>query len=140
MCLTNCVRRHPDNSTTCYKVLIQNGAWYQKKKFTAPFRTYFNYVIGETYNAKPENSYNEFYRCIDIGYFHSFTTLGDAIDFAETFKKCGMEKHSKLVIVECEIPKDTVSYAGNFSFYAMKENKLSYASKAITIKRIINFK
>ena len=139
MCLANCIRRHRDNPTTCYKVLIQNGKWYQKKKFTAPFRTEFNYVIGETYNEKP-GYYNEFYDRLDFGYFHSFVFLDDAINFAKTFPKCNLEKHSKLVIVECEIPKDTVLYVGNFSYYGMDGNKLSYASKSITIKRIINEK
>lgn len=137
MCLKNCIRIHRNEPITCYKVLIQNGKWYQRKKFTAPFRTEYNYIIGNTYNEKNGGYYNEFYGRIDLGYFHSFANLGDAIDFIETFPKCYVEKPSKLVIVECEIPKGSVCYEGFFSYCMMEKEKLSYASKSITIKRII---
>ena len=141
MCLTNCYLVHKDEPIKCYKVLIQNGAWYKRKYFTAPFRTNFNYEIGEIHNENKRSFYNEFLNIIEDGYFHSFKNLEDCYTFIDVFPKSDFKKHQKLVIAECEIPKDAACYEGAYSYWAYSVNGIpahpAYASKSITVKRLI---
>ena len=138
MCLQNCLLVPLQNKPIkCYKILIQNGAWYHVKKFTAPFQIDFRYIIGETYNENNQSYYKQFLEVIHDCYFHSFKYLEDCYKFIETYPKSDFRKHQKLVIVECEIPINSACYEGEFSYWAMKSYCCSYASKSITLKRII---
>lgn len=141
MCLTNCCLIHQDEPIKCYKVLIQDGAWYQVKTFRSAFVTNFHYRIGETYNENEQSYYERFLNFIEDSYFHSFKYLEDCYTCIDTYPKYVLGKHQKLVIVECEIPIDSVCYAGKFLYWAYVQNGISahcaYASKSITIKRII---
>lgn len=136
MCLSKPILIDNEKPIVCYKILRQSGPWFNRKLSAVVFD--YNYFLGVTHvqSDKQEHIYLGFEPSIGCGYFHSFANLNDAQTCANQRKNYD----DNLVIVECEIPAKTEVFGGKFEYFYGLTNCMydSYASKEITIKRIIN--
>lgn len=125
MCLTIAKEIHDrTEAIKCYKVLFKNA-----DRFYSPFYD-FEYRIGETYDAKGEQEitfYDDGSIMIEGGFFHSAKDLWSAAA-APWPSTNGPES---LVIVECEIPTESLCFKGSWLRTA------GYASTKLKLNRVV---
>lgn len=111
---------------TCYKLVVVNN----DGNLTTLFQK-TSVILGNNYNSSIERYYNTIEKGI-----HSFTKLKEAKEFLKIIK----DETTRVRIVKCIIPKDSLYFNGMFNNYkSMASNQILYTKEIININFFIYF-